>query len=276
MKLTDIKNIKEIMRRHDTVFKKKFGQNFLVNEAIPRRIAESLTYRDNVIEIGPGIGTLTYELCGICDKVTAVEIDSDLIPVLDETLEEFDNVEVINADILKTDIATIANGEYSVAANLPYYITTPVVMYLLECKLKPREIVIMVQKEVADRLCSKAGSKEYGAITASVAWYGKAEKLFNVSAGSFMPPPKIDSTVMKITLYQSPLYDVKDEAILHRVIRGAFAQRRKTLVNSLSSEFAHIGKQKLAEIITECGYDDNVRGEKLDIADFVNIANKIN
>ena len=275
MKLTDIKNIKEIMRRHDTVFKKKYGQNFLVNEAIPRRIAESLTYTDNVIEIGPGIGTLTYELCGICDNVTAVEIDTDLLPVLDETLAEFDNVKIINADILKTDIGTLVNSEYSVAANLPYYITTPVVMYLLECKVKPREIIIMVQKEVADRLCSNAGDKEYGAITASVAWYGKAKKLFNVSAGSFMPPPKIDSTVMKITLHQTPPYDVKDEAILHRVIRGAFAQRRKTLVNSLSSEFAHIGKQKLAEIITSCGYDENIRGERLSIADMVKIANEI-
>ena len=263
------------MRRHDTVFKKHFGQNFLINEAIPRRIAASLTFTANVVEIGPGIGTLTYELCGICDSVTAVEIDADLLPVLDETLAEFDNFKIINADILKTDMATLVTGEYSVAANLPYYITTPVVMYLLECAVKPREIVIMVQKEVADRLCAKAGSKEYGSITASVAWYGKAEKLFNVSAGSFMPAPKIDSTVMKITLHQSPPYEVSDEAILRRVIRGAFAQRRKTLANSLSGEFSHIGKQRITEIITACGFDENIRGERLDIADMVKIANEI-
>ena len=263
------------MSRHDTMFKKKFGQNFLINEAIPRRIAESLTYTDNVVEIGPGIGTLTYELCAVCDSVTAVEIDTDLLPILDETLSEFDNVKILNADILKTDMSTLLTGEYSVAANLPYYITTPVVMYLLESAIKPREIIIMVQREVADRLCAKAGDKEYGAITASVAWYGKAEKLFNVSAGSFMPAPKIDSTVMKITLHQSPPYDVKNEAILHRVIRGAFAQRRKTLANSLSSEFSHLGKQKITEIITSCGFDENIRGERLSIADMVKIANEI-
>lgn len=275
MKLTDISYIKDIMRRHETAFKKRYGQNFLVSELVTKRIAESLTYNKNVIEIGPGIGALTYELCQISENVTAVEIDSALIPVLEETLSGQENLKIINADILKTDIESIVTGDYSVAANLPYYITTPVVIYLLESKIKPKEISIMVQKEVADRLCAKAGDKEYGAITASVAWFGRAEKLFNVSPGNFIPQPKIESTVMKITTYQTPLYEVKDETILHRVIKGAFAQRRKTLMNSLSSEFSHVNKKTLTDIITSCGFDTNIRGEKLDIADFVQIANKI-
>lgn len=275
MKLTNISYIKDIMSRYETAFKKKYGQNFIVSETLPQRIVDQLTYTDNVIEIGAGIGTLTYALCKSCGNVTAVEIDTQLLPILDETLAELDNVRIVNADILQTDIRQLTDGDYSVAANLPYYITTPVVMYLLECEIKPKEIVIMIQREVADRLCAKAGDKEYGAVTASVAWFGKAEKLFNVSAGSFMPQPKIESTVMKITSYPSPPYDVKDERILHRVIRGAFAQRRKTLINSLTSEFSHIAKQTMTEIITSCGLDENIRGERLDIADFARIANKI-
>lgn len=275
MKLTDIATIKRIMNEHNLNFKKKFGQNFLTNPSVPERIAESVSGCKTVIEIGPGIGTLTYELCKVCGNVIAVEIDETLISVLDETLSEFDNVRVINSDILKLDLGEICSGEFSVAANLPYYITTPIIMYLLESRTKPESITVMVQKEVADRLCSKAGSPEYGAITASVAWYGKAEKLFNVSAGNFMPMPKVDSTVLRITPYQTPPFYVKDEMLLHRVIRGAFAQRRKTLVNSLASEFGEYGRERLSFVISNCGYDENIRGERLDICDFVKIANNL-
>lgn len=275
MKLTDISYIKDIMKRHETAFKKKYGQNFLINPTIPERIAESLSYRENVIEIGAGIGSLTYELSKICGRVTAVEIDNALLPILDETLADCANVKIVSGDILKMDIVSFADGDYSIAANLPYYITSPVVMYLLECKIKPKEIVIMVQKEVADRLCAKAGDKDYGAITASVAWFGKSEKLLNVSPGSFMPPPKIESTVMKITSYEVPPYEVSNERILHRVIKGAFAQRRKTLINALSAEFSHINKHTIADIVTSCGFNETIRGERLDIAGFVKIANMI-
>lgn len=275
MKLTDINVIKELMERYGTTFKKGYGQNFLINEAIPKRISEALSYTENAVEIGPGIGTLTYELCGRCENVTAVEIDSSLIPILSETLAEFDNIKIINGDILKINLADVITGDFSVAANLPYYITTPVLMYFLESEIKPKELILMVQKEVADRFCARAGDKEYGAVTASIAWYGKAEKLFKVSAGSFLPPPKIDSTVIKITVYDEPVYELNDEKKLRRVIRGAFSQRRKTLVNSLAGEFPNHGKEKLTEIITGCGFDVNIRGERLDIADFVKIANLI-
>ncbi|MCI8331770.1 MAG: 16S rRNA (adenine(1518)-N(6)/adenine(1519)-N(6))-dimethyltransferase RsmA [Clostridiales bacterium] len=272
MQLTNPSEIKRIMDKHGLVFKKKFGQNFLINAAVPERIAQAGA-GEYTLEIGPGIGTLTKELAQRSKKVVAVEIDSGLIPVLSETLGSCANVKVIEDDILKVDLAALVRREFpegrvSVCANLPYYITTPVLMHLLESGVPFASITVLVQKEVADRICAPAGHSDYGAISAVVAYYGKAEKLFRVSAGSFVPAPKVDSTVMKLTLYDHPPVEVVSEQRLFRMIKGAFGQRRKTLVNALGASFSDIGKEKIGQIIQACGFDSQVRGEKLSIEDF--------
>lgn len=277
MKLTDIGTVKELMG--ENAFKKQFGQNFLISESVPRRIAES-GCAEGVLEVGPGIGTLTRELCQNAKKVVAVEIDTTLLPILEKTLADFDNVTVISGDIMKTDINAIVKehfadcNEIAVCANLPYYITSPVLMKLLESRIPFKSITVMVQKEVATRLSAPAGHETYGALTAAVSYYAAVKKLFDVPAGCFMPKPKVDSAVVKLTLYQEPPVDCNEET-LFKVIKGAFAQRRKTLVNSLSTVIGHIPKSTLAEIITSCGFVEGVRGETLDIAAFAKIANAI-
>ena len=278
MKLTDIGTVKELMG--ENAFKKQFGQNFLISESVPRRIAES-GCAEGVLEVGPGIGTLTRELCQNAKKVVAVEIDTTLLPILEKTLADFDNVTVISGDIMKTDINAIVKeqfadcNEIAVCANLPYYITSPVLMKLLESRIPFKSITVMVQKEVATRLAAPAGHETYGALTAAVSYYAAVKKLFDVPAGCFMPKPKVDSAVVKLTLYQEPPVDCNEET-LFKVIKGAFAQRRKTLVNSLSTVIGHIPKSALAEIITSCGFAEGVRGEVLDIHAFAKIANAIN
>ncbi|MBR2986759.1 MAG: 16S rRNA (adenine(1518)-N(6)/adenine(1519)-N(6))-dimethyltransferase RsmA [Clostridia bacterium] len=277
MKLTDIGTVKALMG--ENAFKKQFGQNFLISEAVPRRIAESGAAK-GTLEIGPGIGTLTRELCERSEKVVAVEIDTTLLPILDQTLADFQNVKIINQDIMKVDIPTLLAEEFvgfeeiAVCANLPYYITSPVLMKLLESKAPFKSITVMVQKEVAARLSAPAGSETYGALTASVSYYASVKKLFDVPAGCFMPKPKVDSAVVKLSLYEKPPVDC-NEATLFKVIRGAFAQRRKTLVNSLSTVISHIPKSTLAEIIVSCGYPATTRGETLDIQALSQIANAI-
>ena len=277
MKLTDIGTVKELMG--ENAFKKQFGQNFLISESVPRRIAES-GYAEGVLEIGPGIGTLTRELCAVANKVVAVEIDTTLLPILEKTLADFDNVTVINNDVMKVDIASLVEEKFTdckevaVCANLPYYITSPVLMKLLESKVGFTSITVMVQKEVATRLAAPAGHETYGALTAAVSYYASVKKLFDVPAGCFMPKPKVDSAVVKLTLYKEPPVDCNEET-LFKVIKGAFAQRRKTLVNSLSTVIGHIPKAELATIITSCGFAEGVRGETLDIAAFAKIANAI-
>ncbi len=285
MRLTDINTVKDIMQQYDLSFKKKFGQNFLINAAVPERIAQECTDGDfdsGILEIGPGIGTLTYELAKRFKKVVAVEIDTTLLPALEHTMAEFDNVVVISADIMKIDIAQLCEREFtgqglrfSVCANLPYYITTPVIMSLLESGAGFDYVTVMIQKEVVARLCSDPGSAEYGAITASVSYYGEVKRLFTVSAGSFMPAPKVDSAVMRIKLYKQPPVQTLDRSIFFRVIRGAFAQRRKTLPNSLSSEFGELDRMSLTEIVEEAGFLPSVRGEALSITDFARIADII-
>ncbi|MGI6743107.1 MAG: 16S rRNA (adenine(1518)-N(6)/adenine(1519)-N(6))-dimethyltransferase RsmA [Eubacteriales bacterium] len=276
MNLTDITTIKSLLETANTGFKKSLGQNFLINPAVPKKIAASLK-RDgenplNVLEIGPGIGALTVELSAVSDTVAAVEIDSSLLPVLKKTLADCPNVKVINADILKTDIGRLAEeqfgGEFSVCANLPYYITSPILMYLLEGDIKPREIIIMVQKEVAQRLCASPGSPEYGALTAAAAWFGECERLFAVSAGNFLPKPKVDSEVIRITPFKSPPYRVSSGQTLRQVIRGAFARRRKTLVNSITSEFPNMNKERSVKILTAMGLPADIRGERLSVEQF--------
>ena len=284
MNLTDIRTIKDIMSIYNINFRKEFGQNFLTNISVVENIADSCsdTPDATILEIGPGIGVLTQELAFRYKKVLAVEIDNGLIPVLRYTLSDCPEgvVEVIHGDIMKTDLKALLApafeaGKVSVCANLPYYITTPILMALLESGLPFESITIMIQSEVADRLCAKAGSKEYGAITAVVDYYGRAEKLFKVSAGNFIPAPKVDSTVVRINLHKEKPYVPKDEAILFRTIRAAFEQRRKTLPNALSAGFQDVPKDELTAIIEACGHRPDIRGERLDIAGFVALADRI-
>lgn len=279
MSLTDISYIKEQMQRYDLNFKKKFGQNFLTNPSVVQRIADEAP--EGVLEIGPGLGVLTYELCQRAKKVVAVEIDSSLLPLIIENLSEFDNIKIINNDIMKLNIKSLIEENFAdcasvgVCANLPYYITTPVIMAILESKAELESIVIMIQKEVVQRLCAKPGSADYAAITAAVSYYGRCEKLFDVSSGNFIPKPNVDSAVMKITLHKKPPVAC-DEKTLMRVIKGAFAQRRKKLSNSLATEFTEIQKQQICNIIADCGFDAKIRGEALSLDDFALIAEKIN
>ena len=263
-------------------FRKEFGQNFLTDRSVVEDIADSCCYDENstILEIGPGMGTLTYELALRHKSVVALEIDRGLIPVLDYTLGEFDNVTVHNEDVMQADLEALLapafeNGPVSVCANLPYYITSPILMKLLECGLPFDYITVMIQKEVADRLCSPAGGKDYGAITAVLSYYGEAEKLFVVPADKFIPAPKVDSAVIRIRLYKERPYHPQDEALMFRTIKAAFAQRRKTLSNALSAGFSELTKEQINDIIASCGHEPTVRGERLDIAQFVELSDKI-
>ena len=292
MNLCDVNVVKRLMSKYQTGTKKSFGQNFLINPQVPSDIAyESYSYhkskfphcQSGVIEIGPGIGSLTNELCCEYDKVVAVEIDKTLIPILAETLSEHQNITVVNEDFLKIDLGEFINEHFgsssvSVCANLPYYITTPIIMKLLEQARRENgqsrltSITVMVQREVAARLCASEKDGDYGAITASINYYGHAVKLFDVSPDNFLPAPKVTSSVIRIELYDEPVYKTKSEKMLFRVIEGAFAQRRKTMVNSLSSVFSEIPKSRIGEIITGLGFDINIRGERLSIKDFCALA----
>ena len=270
MKLTDIRYVRQLMGENGSTFQKKFGQNFLINETIPPRIAAYAA--ENVLEIGPGIGTLTQALSERAKRVVSVEIDGNLLPILDITLADCPNVTVVHSDIMQVDVAELAkqyfpDGEISVCANLPYNITTPVIMKLLRSGVPFTAITVMVQKEAADRFCAPAGSKDYGAVTASVAYYARVEKLFPVSAGNFIPAPKVESTVIRFVRHSKPPVEA-DEDLLMRTIRGAFAQRRKTLSNSLGSEFGELNKEKINLAITEAGLPEGCRGETLDLAAF--------
>ncbi len=281
MDLCNVSVIKELMSEAGIVFRKEYGQNFLINRLIPEEIAESAsdTEECTVLEIGPGIGCLTRELASRYKRVVAIEIDKGLIPILDKTLGEFDNVTVINADVMKLDLAEIVR-KYSdglpvcVCANLPYYITTPILMHLLESGIKLTSITVMVQNEVAARLCAKAGGSEWGAISAVIGYFGEAKRLFKVSAGSFMPAPKVDSAVVKITLYPEPRYTPKDERLFRNLIKFAFEMRRKTLLNALRAKIS-LDRDTLSEVISSLGYGDSVRGERLSVADFVALSDKI-
>ena len=280
MDLCNVSVIKEVMSEAGITFRKEFGQNFLINRIIPENIADNAAYDENtlIIEIGPGIGCLTKELAERYKKVVAIEIDKGLIPVLEKTLADYDNVTVINADVMKTDLVQIVE-QYSdgmpvaVCANLPYYITTPILMYLLESDVQLSSITVMVQNEVASRLVAPAGSSDYGAITAVLGFYGESRKLFKVSAGSFMPAPKVDSAVVKIDLYKEPRYFPRDEKGFRNLIKAAFEMRRKTLVNAINAKFPHIDKGRIAEAVVSLGFSETVRGEKLSTEDFVNLSN---
>ena len=282
MNLCDVKTIKHIMSVFDIKFRKEFGQNFLINRSVVEDIADNCadSVETSILEIGPGIGPLTTELALRYKSVVALEIDNGLIPVLKYTLGEFTNVTVINEDVMKANLDELLKpyfdaGRVSVCANLPYYITTPILMKLLECGLPLDYITIMIQSEVADRLCASAGSGDYGAITAVLSYYGVAEKLFTVSAGNFMPAPKVNSTVVRIKLHKNKPYVPKDEKALFRTIKGAFEQRRKTLPNALAAAFGELSKEEITDAIVSCGHKPDIRGEKLGIAEFVQLSDKL-
>lgn len=280
-RLSDIGTIKDILNRHGFTFSKSLGQNFLINPSVCPRMAE-LSGADKgvgVIEIGPGIGVLTNELCKLADKVVAIELDKRLLPVLEETLGEYDNLKVVNADVLETDLHKLIEEEFSVmevvvCANLPYYITSPVIMKLLEDKLPISAITVMVQKEAAQRICAEVGSRQSGAVTVSVNYYAKPEMLFSVSAGSFMPAPKVDSAVIRLNVLEEPPVKVNDEKKFFSVIKASFSQRRKVISNSLSSGLS-LDKSKTAELLEKSGVPLNARAEKLSLQNFADIANNL-
>ena len=282
MDLCNLSVIKGLMADAGITFRKEFGQNFLTNRIIPEDIADSCADSSDrlVIEIGPGVGCLTQELAMRYSRVVAVEIDKGLIPVLDKTLAEFENVTVINEDVMKIDLAALvekyAEGRpVSVCANLPYYITTPILMCLLESGVKFSTITVMVQNEVAARLAAKPGSTDYGAITAVLGYYGSVRKLFKVSAGCFVPAPKVDSAVVRIDLYEKCPYDIKDERLFRNTIKAAFEMRRKTLENALGAGLGGFSKEEVASAIAECGFDSKIRGERLSCEDFARLSNAL-
>lgn len=280
-RLSDIGTIKDILSRHGFTFSKSLGQNFLINPSVCPRMAElsGAGKGVGVIEIGPGIGVLTNELCKLADKVVAIELDKRLLPVLEETLVEYDNLKVVNADVLETDLRKLIEDEFSglevvVCANLPYYITSPVIMKLLEDKLPISAITVMVQKEAAQRICAEVGSRQSGAVTVSVNYYAKPEMLFSVSAGSFMPAPKVDSAVIRLNVLGKPPVNVNDEKKFFSVVKASFSQRRKVISNSLSSGLS-LDKSKTAEILEKSGVPLNARAEKLSLQNFADIANNL-
>ncbi len=278
MELTNPKVIKDIVREFGFSFSKGLGQNFLLDKSVLEEIVEAADPKDGVIEVGPGFGVLTRELAKNSKKVVTIELDSRLFPVLDYTLGEFDNVKVIEGDILKINLSDVIKEEFdgkkiSVAANLPYYITTPIITMLLEGKYPIKRIVVMVQKEVALRLSAEAGSKDYGAISVLTRYYTNPRIVTVVPAESFYPAPKVDSAVVCLEVCQKPNVLVKDEKMFFKVVKGAFSQRRKTLLNCLSSSFG-LDKETTAQKIKNCGIDPGIRGEKLSIEEFAKLADE--
>lgn len=277
------KNTIEIIQKYEFMFQKKFGQNFLIDEHVLDKIirAAEITKDDYVLEIGPGIGTMTQYLACAAREVTAVEIDHALIPILEDTLKEYDNVSIINEDILKVDIAALAkekNGgrPIKVVANLPYYITTPIIMGLFESHVPLESITVMVQKEVADRMQVGPGTKDYGALSLAVQYYAKPYIVANVPPNCFMPRPAVGSAVIRLTRHQKPPVEVMDEKLMFRLIRASFNQRRKTLANGLkNSGELNLSKEVITAAIEKLGKGSSVRGEALDLEEFARLTNII-
>ena len=274
-------NTIEVLQKYNFVFQKKFGQNFLIDTHVLDKIIGSaeITKDDVVLEIGPGIGTMTQYLACAAKKVIAVEIDKALIPILEDTLSEYENVRVINHDVLKVDIAKLAEEEnggkpIKVVANLPYYITTPIIMGLFENHVPIKSITVMVQKEVADRMQVGPGTKDYGALSLAVQYYAKPYIVANVPPNCFMPRPKVGSAVIRLERYENPPVTVEDEKLMFRLIRASFNQRRKTLANGLKNyEGLSFEKETIEAAIAECGFSPSVRGEALSLEEFAKLAN---
>ncbi len=281
MNLANKRDVKSVLEAQGFSFKKSLGQNFLIDDTVCPRMAEAVSGENvGVLEVGPGAGVLTYELSARCKKVVSVELDTRLQPILEQTLDGCDNVKIIWNDILKLDLHKVIAEEFdgcdtvNICANLPYYITSPVIMMLLESRLPINTIAVMVQKEAADRLCAAVGTREAGAVTVAVDYYSQAETLFKVPSGSFLPPPKVDSAVIKLTLREKPPVEVKSEKTFFKVARACFAQRRKVLINPLSASFG-FDKDTARQILRSVGVSETIRGEALTIGQIADIANEI-
>ena len=279
-RLTDAGYIRDLLDRHGFHFSKKLGQNFLINPSVCPRMAEAcgIGQEGGVLEIGPGIGVLTRELARQAGKVVAIELDDRLPPVLAETLADADNVSFVWGDCMKLDLPAILREHFgdrpvAVCANLPYYITSPIIMMLLESRLPVENITVMVQKEAAQRLCATPGTRESGAVTLAVQYYAEAQTLFGVSRGSFMPAPNVDSAVIRLTRRKTPPCQVADEAVMFRLIRAGFNQRRKTLLNSLTG--AGYGKERLTAAFAAAGMAPTARAEQLTLPDWAALANAL-
>ncbi len=281
MDLTNIHDVKDLLARHGFRFSKSLGQNFLIADWVPRQIAEAagLDKSCGVLEIGPGVGCLTRELAARAGKVAAVELDRSLLPVLAETLADFHNVEVVPGDVMKLDLAALVSDRLDgltphVCANLPYNITTPALTKLLESGLF-RSVTVMIQKEVARRVCAAPGTADYGAFTLLCQYYADCKLLFDVPAGCFLPAPKVTSAVVRMDVRETPPVDVPPEA-LFKVVRAAFAQRRKTLLNALSSACGRDrSRDELRQVILDCGLPEAVRGEALSLEQFADLARRL-
>ncbi|HHV51541.1 MAG TPA: 16S rRNA (adenine(1518)-N(6)/adenine(1519)-N(6))-dimethyltransferase RsmA [Clostridiales bacterium] len=276
--LTNISEIKDLLSRHGFSFSKALGQNFLINPSVCPRMAMSCGADENtgVLEIGPGIGVLTRELAKVAARVAAIEIDGRLLPVLNETLAGYDNISLIHGDVMELDLQEIINREFGgmrtvICANLPYYITSPILMKLLESRLPVDSITVMVQKEAADRICAKPGTRECGAVTLAVWYYSEPQKLFPVSRGSFMPAPNVDSAVIRLNIRKNPPCEVKDEKAMFRLIKAAFGQRRKTLPNSLMG--AGLSRDEAISLLDAAGIPRQARAEQLTLEQFAELAN---
>ena len=282
MNLCDIHEIKALLARHGFRFSKAKGQNFLTAAWVPQRIAQDSGVGPDcgVLEIGPGIGPLTQQLCRYAGKVVAIEVDTSLKPVLAETMAGQDKLQLIFGDVLKTDLTALVAREFEglrpmACANLPYYITSPILSRLLESRLF-EAVTVMVQKEVAQRICAGAGSGDYSAFSVFCQYYAEPEILFDVPAGCFIPQPKVTSAVLQLRTRPAPPCRVDDEGLFFRTVRAGFAMRRKTLLNALSAGFPQLGKAQLSEVLTACAIDPGVRAETLSISDFAAIANELN
>lgn len=279
--LSNISVIRDVLSRHGFSFSKGLGQNFLINPTVCPRMAELGNAQPGwgMIEIGAGVGVLTAELAQRADKVVCIEIDSRLLPILDETLAEFDNIKIVNEDVLKVDLHRLIAEEFgempvAVCANLPYYITSPIIMNLLESRLPISSLTVMVQKEAAQRICALPGSREVGAVSIAVRYYCEPQVLFQVSRGSFMPAPDVDSTVIRLDIRKEPPVQVKKESDFFRVVKAAFSQRRKTLSNALSSGLS-LSKAQANELLEKAGVAANLRAEQLSMQQFADIANAL-
>ncbi len=276
--LSNINTVKDILSRYGFTFSKALGQNFIINPSVCPKIAQmGFAEKDSgIIEIGSGIGVLTSELASRADKVVCIEIDSRLLPILNETLADYDNIKIINDDVLNVDLHKLIEDEFkgkqvSICANLPYYITSPILMFILKAKLPIKAITVMVQKEAAIRICAKPGSKDFGALSAAVQYYAEPEILFNVSRGSFIPAPDVDSSVIRLNILPSPRVNPSDEDFFFETIKAAFSQRRKTLVNSLSSYFC-ADKSKLIQLFETNSINSKIRPEQLTLTQFNEIS----
>ncbi|WP_275120589.1 16S rRNA (adenine(1518)-N(6)/adenine(1519)-N(6))-dimethyltransferase RsmA [Alkalihalobacterium chitinilyticum] len=272
-----------ILEKYKFSFKKSLGQNFLIDLNILARILDAAGVNEQVgaIEIGPGIGALTEQLAKRADKVVAFEIDQRLLPVLGDTLSPYDNVKIIHSDVLKADVSQVMREEFKegqdvmVVANLPYYVTTPILMKLLEEKLPIKRIVVMIQKEVADRIAAKPGSKDYGSLSIAAQYYAKAETVFTVPKTVFVPQPNVESAVLRLTIREEPPVEVEDESFFFEVIRSSFAQRRKTIFNNLTHHFGKDRKEQIEVALTTASVDPKRRGETLSIEEFAQLSNEL-